>query len=232
MRLVFVGGGTGGHFYPLMAVAEAIRERDQNIELFYMGPDAYNQAALDALAIRLVRVPAGKKRNYFSILNYLDLFKTGFGVATAFFKLLRLYPDAVMSKGGYTSVPVVIAAYLLRIPIVVHESDAVPGRANKLAARFAKTIAIAHPEVAKLFPAGKVVEVGMPIRRAVTNPIPDPQSVIGVGKDRPVVLVTGGSTGAERLNNFVIAALPRLLQHYNVIHQVGEANMEKVSTTA
>ncbi len=236
MRLVFVGGGTGGHFYPLLAVAEAVKERDQaagrETELFYMGPDAYNQAALDALGIRFVRVPAGKKRNYFSILNYLDVFKTLFGVLTAFFKLLRLYPDAIMSKGGYTSVPVVLAGYLLRIPIVVHESDAVPGRANKLAARFARTIAVAHPEVAAMFPAGKVVVTGMPVRRAFTKAIGDPHAVIGVGKERPIILVTGGSSGAERLNNFVIAALPRLLSNYTIIHQVGDKNVEKVSATA
>ena len=142
MRIVFVGGGSGGHFYPLMAIAEAIREQDRaanrDTELYYLGPDVFNEDRLASLQIRFVRVPAGKLRRYRSIQNYFDLFKTAIGIVVAFFKLLKLYPDVVMSKGGFTSVPTVIAASLLRIPIVIHESDAVPGRANKLAARFAR----------------------------------------------------------------------------------------------
>lgn len=236
MRIVFVGGGTGGHFYPLMAVAEALRDRNQaegrGSQLYYMGPEAYSQESLDALSIKFVHCPAGKRRNYFSILNYLDIFKVAFGVVVAFFKLLLLYPDAVMSKGGYTSVPVVIAASLLRIPIVIHESDAVPGKANKIAARFAQTIAIAYPEVAEYFKKKKVINSGMPIRRALKERLPDPYSTLGINKDRPVILVTGGSSGAERLNNFVLAALPRLLEKYAVVHQVGDQNVEKVSSTA
>lgn len=236
MRLVFVGGGTGGHFYPLMAIAEAVVAEDaptgRASELYYMGPDPYNQADLDRLGMRFVRCPAGKRRNYFSLANYFDIFVTGWGVAVAFLKLLWLYPDAVMSKGGYTSVPVVLAAWLLRIPIVVHESDAVPGRANLLAARFARTIGVAYPEVTSRFPKGKAVEVGMPISQAMSAPIPDPYAALGITKDRPVILVTGGSTGAERLNNFVLGALPRLLGSFTVVHQVGEANLEKVSSTA
>ncbi len=236
MRIVLVGGGTGGHFYPLMAVAEAVRERDQGegreTELFYMGPDAYSVESLSALNIKLVRCPAGKKRNYFSLLNYLDGFKTLYGVMVAFVKLLKLYPDVVFSKGGYTSVPITIAASLLRIPVVIHESDAVPGRANKLAARFARIIGIAHAEVADFFPKEKVINVGMPIRRAFMQPINNPHAVLGISKDRPVILVTGGSSGAERLNNFVLAALSKLLATYTVVHQVGDNNVQKVSSAA
>lgn len=236
MRIVLVGGGTGGHFYPLMAVAEAVRERDtqegRETEFFYMGPEAYSAESLSVLNIKLVRCPAGKQRNYFSLLNYFDKLKTLFGVIVAFVKLLRLYPDAVFSKGGYTSVPVTIAASLLRIPVVIHESDAVPGRANKLAARFARIIGTAHKEVAEFFPKEKVINVGMPIRKAFMKPINDPHTVLGISKDRPVILVTGGSSGAERLNDFVLAALPKLLSTYTIVHQVGDKNVEKVSSTA
>jgi UDP-N-acetylglucosamine--N-acetylmuramyl-(pentapeptide) pyrophosphoryl-undecaprenol N-acetylglucosamine transferase len=236
MRLVLVGGGTGGHFYPLMAIAEALRDRDrqagQESELIYMGPSMYHEASLSALNIRFVSCPAGKKRNYFSLANYFDIFVTGWGVMVAFCKLLRLYPDAVMSKGGYTSVPVVLAAWLLRIPIVVHESDAVPGRANLLAARFATSITVAYAEVAEGFRGKKVTEVGMPISRAMRESGADPFGTLGIVKDRPVVLVTGGSSGAERINNFVIGALPQLLTKFTVVHQVGDAHVEKVSSTA
>lgn len=236
MRLVLVGGGTGGHFYPLMAIAESLRERESSlgtpIELFYIGPDPYKAEALAAHNIKYVYCPAGKNRLYRSVLNYLDFFRAAWGVLVAFYQLLKLYPDAVMSKGGYTSVPVTFAAMLLRIPVVVHESDAVPGRANLLAARFAHTIAIAHPEAAEHFKNKNVVESGMPVRRTFRSPINNPHEVIGIPNDRPVILVTGGSSGAERLNNFTLASLPRLLPFYTVIHQVGDANLEKVSSSA
>lgn len=236
MRIVLVGGGTGGHFYPLIAVAESVRDRDQAegrmTELFYMGPDAYNAESLSVLNISFVYCPAGKKRNYFSFLNYLDVFKTLYGVMVAFVKLLKLYPDAVFSKGGYTSVPVTIAAALLRIPVVIHESDAVPGRANKIAARFARYIGVAHEEVIGFFPKEKVINVGMPIRRAFMTRVNDPHGVLGIKNDRPVILVTGGSTGAERLNDFVLGALPKLLSSYTVVHQVGDKNVDKISASA
>lgn len=236
MRLVLVGGGTGGHFYPLIAIAESLRERESSLgtsmELFYMGPDPYNAEALAAHNIKYVYCPAGKNRLYRSFLNYFDFFRAGYGAVVAFFKLLSLYPDAIMSKGGYTSVPVTVAAFLLRIPVVVHESDAVPGRANLLAARFAHTIAVAHGEAAPLFKKKNVVETGMPVRRSFREDIKDPHQVLGIPSDRPVVLITGGSSGAERLNNFTLASLARLLPYYTVIHQVGDPNLTKVSASA
>lgn len=236
MRIVFVGGGSGGHFYPLMAIAEAIKERDYELgtttDLYYLGPEAYKQSVLDEQAIRFVEVPSGKLRRYFSWRNFTDPFKIIWGVFVAFWKLYWLYPDVVMSKGGYTSIPVVFAAWLLRIPIVIHESDALPGRANKFAARFSRYIGVAHDDVASHFDAKKVALVGMPIRSSFFKTIPDPYSVIGVGKDKPVVLVTGGSLGAEKLNNFVLAALPQLLPSYTVVHQTGEVHQSKLAEDA
>ena len=231
-----MGGGTGGHFYPLIAIAEAVRERDAQYgaesELFYLGPEPYNHTALDSVGMRYVYCPAGKQRVYRSLLNFFDKFKIVTGLFVAFFQLLRLYPDAVMSKGGYTSVPVVLAAWLLRIPIVIHESDAVPGRANMLAARFASYIGVAYAEVSSVFPAGKVALVGMPIRRAFLRDVADPYSALGIPKDRPVLLITGGSSGASRLNDFVLRSLNQLLINYTVLHQTGDAHADRVTTDA
>lgn len=236
MRILFVGGGTGGHFYPLIATAEAINERVQSAgstaELFYMGPNPYNQNELDRVGMRFVYCPAGKQRLYFSFLNFIDKFKILGGICVAFYKLFWLYPDVVLSKGGYTSTPVVIAAWLLRIPIVVHESDAVPGRANKLAARLARYIAIAHDDVASYFPTEKVALLGMPIRKSFFNPASDPYALLGLPKDRPVIFVTGGSLGAQRLNDLILNSLDELLPEYTVIHQTGETNQENVTTAA
>lgn len=236
MRFVLVGSGTGGHFYPLIAIAEAIRahdaREDTETELYFMGPEPYNQEALDRHSIKFISCPAGKRRLYRSIRNYVDIFKMVWGTVVAFFKLLRIYPDAIMSKGGYTSIPVVLAAWILRIPIVIHESDAVPGRANAIAARFARYIGIAHDDVAEYFPNEKIALVGMPIRRSFFEKVPNPHAIIGVPNDRPVILVTGGSLGAQRINNLILNALDELLPHYTIIHQTGALHVEEVQRTA
>lgn len=228
MRICFVGSGTGGHFYPLIAIAEAVRARGRDAELFFMGPEPYDQASLDRLQIAFVSCPAGKRRLYRSIRNYLDMFAVIVGVFVAFYKLLWIYPDVVMSKGGYTSVPVVFAAWLLRIPIVIHESDAVAGRANLFAAHFARYIAIAHDDAAQYFPKSKVALVGLPIRRSFFTVTPDPWGTLGIPKDRPVILVTGGSSGAKRINDLMLTALDELLPLYTVVHLVGAANEAEV----
>ena len=133
MRIVLVGGGTGGHFYPLMAIAEALYARAREVgsgapELYFMGPDPYDRKTLESLDIAFISCPAGKARRYASFLNFLDAFSVMGGTLVAIIKLFRIYPDVVMSKGGYTSVPIVLASAFLRIPIVIHESDAKPGR--------------------------------------------------------------------------------------------------------
>lgn len=233
MRIVFVGGGSGGHFYPLIAIAEAIRDRDQALsqstELFYLGPEPYNRDSLARLNITFVYCPSGKRRRYFSLLNFLDIFKTLFGVVCAIKRLYWLYPDVVMSKGGHTSVPIVIAAWLLRIPIVIHESDSVVGRANKFAARFARYIGITFPETAASLPSDKTALTGLPIRKYFFASSPQSQQLFGITDNRPIIFVTGGSGGAERINNLIIDSLDELLPKYTLIHQVGEANFKKMS---
>ncbi|MDE1967202.1 MAG: glycosyltransferase, partial [Patescibacteria group bacterium] len=135
MKILFTGGGTGGHFYPIIAVAEAIRERvkDRKIippQLFYMAPSKYDPRALFDNNIDFVAVPAGKIRRYFSILNFTDAIKTVSGCMAGIIKMFSIYPDVVFSKGGYASFPGVVAARLLRIPLVIHESDSRPGKVN------------------------------------------------------------------------------------------------------
>ncbi|MCA9366179.1 UDP-N-acetylglucosamine--N-acetylmuramyl-(pentapeptide) pyrophosphoryl-undecaprenol N-acetylglucosamine transferase [Candidatus Kaiserbacteria bacterium] len=236
MRVVLVGGGTGGHFYPLMAITEALYERGQSlgidVEVLYMGPDPYDVTELERLHIEHVYCPAGKQRLYRSWRNFTDKFKIIGGIFVAFYKLFWLYPDVVMSKGGYTSIPVIIAAWLLRIPIVIHESDAVPGRANAFAARFSRYIGIAHDDAGPLFAPEKVALIGMPIRKVFFAVDPAPRQTLGIPEGRPLVFIVGGSSGAERINDLVINALDELLPNYIVLHQTGKANFEKVTETA
>ncbi len=234
-RIVLVGGGSGGHFYPLMAVAERLNDAKQagrSISLYYFGPEPYNETELTQNDITFVRIPAGKRRKYFSFLNFLDPFKTLYGLMVAVKKLYFIYPDAVFSKGGYTSVPVVLAAWLLRIPIIIHESDSKPGSANKLAARFARYIGIAYDEVAEFFPAAKVAQVGIPIRKAFMVPDQNPLGALGVPTDRPLIFITGGSLGSLRINNLIIETLDELLLNFTVLHQTGPTHEEHVRKTA
>jgi UDP-N-acetylglucosamine--N-acetylmuramyl-(pentapeptide) pyrophosphoryl-undecaprenol N-acetylglucosamine transferase len=228
MRIGFVGGGTGGHFYPLMAVAESLRKSEHKPDLYYFGPAPYDKKALEENAIQFVGVPAGKVRRYFSIRNFFDPFLIFVGIFVAIVKLYKIYPDVIFSKGGYTSVPLLIAARLLMIPVVIHESDAVPGKANKLAAGQARYIGIAYDDVAKYFAQSRTALVGIPLRTNFRVLSSDPFAELGIPNDgKPLIFVTGGSSGATRLNDLILSSVERLLPHYRIFHQTGlQSNTE------
>jgi len=230
---MFVGGGTGGHFYPLIAVAEELRARPgRQPDLYYMGPVPYEQDELDRLSIRYIWCPAGKKRRYFSILNFIDPFKVVLGFFVAVFKLYVIYPDTIFSKGSYTSVPVLLAARFLRIPVVIHESDAIAGRANLFARKFAHSIAISYPEAAEYFPKEKTALIGIPLRTALRTPPADPFVTLGIPNDRPLIVITGGSLGAEYVNTLVLNSLNALLSEYRIFHLSGKSQYDALRLTA
>lgn len=237
MRIVLTGSGSGGHFYPLMAIAEALREeataRSLMLpELYLMAPDPYDSGSLFAHDITYVHVPAGKVRRYLSVRNITDAAKTFWGTLVALWKLFVLYPDVVMSKGSYTSLPVIIAAFLLRIPIVIHESDARPGRANRIAAPVARRILTAYEKTNEYF-SGTAERVGIPIRKNLAEPYDgDLQRDLGFTPDTPLIFVIGGSQGAERVNDLIITALDELLPEYTIFHQTGEDHLQIVTETA
>lgn len=232
MRICLVGGASGGHFYPLMAVADELRNSQTAPKLYYIGPSPYNREQLAARDITYIYCPAGKLRRYFSLQNFFDLFRNFFGVFIAIWKLYVLYPDVIFSKGGYTAVPVLLAARFLAIPVVIHESDTSPGRANKLAMKFARYIGIAYDDAAAYFPAEKTALVGIPLRTELKQPVDDPFNSLGIPNDKPLIYVTGGSQGAERLNDAVLRSLTTLLPHYRIFHQTGTANLDQMRQTA
>ena len=238
MKILFTAGGTGGHFYPIIAVAEAINDlvRERKLlepELIYAAPEPYDREMLIANGIKFVPTSAGKIRNYFSILNFFDLFKTAWGVLRSVLRIFFLYPDVVFGKGGYASFPTLLAAKLFKIPVIIHESDSVPGRVNRWAGTFAKKIAVSYPETAHYFPKDKVAHTGNPIRKAVLVPTREGAfEFFKLDKELPVIYVTGGSQGAQALNEGLLAALPQLLEKYQVIHQTGEDNLLDISNRA
>lgn len=241
MTIVFTGGGTGGHFYPIIAIAEALDDlvREKRLiapALYYLAPNSFDEKALFANGITYVHVPAGKMRRYASFKNVTDFFITMLGIFSAAITLFRLYPDVVMSKGGYGSVPTVLAARLLRIPVIIHESDAKPGRANLLAAKFAVKIAISFESAAKYFPErvqSKIARTGIPIRKALMRTETEgAQQYLKLEKDIPTILILGGSQGALKINEMLLSSLPRLVSFANIIHQTGHVHFANVQAVA
>jgi UDP-N-acetylglucosamine--N-acetylmuramyl-(pentapeptide) pyrophosphoryl-undecaprenol N-acetylglucosamine transferase len=234
MKIVFTGGGTGGHFYPIIAVAESVRsiadkEKIVDLDLYYYSDAPYDKAALFENGIEFREVTAGKLRIYFSFQNFIDMFKTGIGIIQAIFSLFVLYPDVVFSKGGYGSFPVVCAARILGIPVVLHESDTVPGRVNRWTGKFARRVALSYDEAGQYFPEKNVALTGQPIRKSILDRRTDGAfEYLKLDPSMPTILVLGGSLGAEAINNAILDALPQLLTKYQVIHQTGIANFEEV----
>jgi UDP-N-acetylglucosamine--N-acetylmuramyl-(pentapeptide) pyrophosphoryl-undecaprenol N-acetylglucosamine transferase len=243
MKILFTGGGSGGHFYPIIAIADAVRDivRDERLlapELFFAAPDPYDKKELFERDIRFVQITAGKTRRYFSLLNIIDFFKMGWGIAKAFWKLLFLFPDVVFGKGGYGSFPILCTARILGIPVIIHESDSTPGRANAWAGRFAKKIAISFPETAEYFDPKhehpeRIALTGNPIRKdLMTVAHEGGREFLKIESGVPTVLVLGGSQGADTINEAVLDALPRLIERSFVIHQTGKEHVKEVEETA
>lgn len=239
MTIVFTGGGSGGHFYPIIAIAEAITDlvREKHLvdpKLYYMAPTPFDEKALFENGISFIKTPAGKMRRYFSILNITDSFITLLGTLSAIFTLFRLYPDVVMSKGGYGSVPTTLAARILGIPVIIHESDAKPGRANLLASKWAVRIAISFENAAKFFPEkvqNKIARTGIPIRKALMRVEKEgARQYLGLEEELPTILILGGSQGSMKINEVVVSALPDLVSFSNIIHQTGQANFKDVQS--
>ena len=238
MKILFTGGGTGGHFYPLIAVAEAVHDivREEKLvepALYYAAPEPYDRDMLAANNIVFVPTAAGKMRAYFSLLNFFDSLKTAWGVVRSVFRIFFLYPDVVFGKGGYASFPTLLAARLFRIPVVIHESDAVPGRVNRWAGKFATKIAVSFDEAAQYFPAGKVAHTGNPVRKAMRHVLATGAAeFLHLEPGVPVILLLGGSQGAVALNDALLSALPQLVETYQIIHQTGKANIAEVTGRA
>ncbi len=228
MKIVFAGGGSGGHFYPIIAVVEEVNDivDHENIigaKLYYFSDSPYDREILFENWLLFEQVSAGKR--------FSQIFKILFGFLNALYKMFSIYPDVVFGKGGYASFPTILAARILRIPAVIHESDSTPGRVNRWAGRFARKVAVSFAQAAEFFPEGKVAWTGQPIRKEVAEPAARSEALefFKFESGLPVVLIIGGSQGAELINNTVLDALPRLVESFQVIHQTGVNNWSVVS---
>ncbi|NCQ05979.1 MAG: undecaprenyldiphospho-muramoylpentapeptide beta-N-acetylglucosaminyltransferase [Candidatus Moranbacteria bacterium] len=231
-RIVLTGGISGGHTFPLVAVSRSIRKQlSGNVEFLFIGSKGnFESTAMAEEGIPTQYILTGKWRRYFSFQNLIDLFRLPIGFIQALVKLLFFMPDAVFSKGGSASVPVVLASWVYHIPVLTHDSDAVAGKANRFLARFATRIAVAYPSAHNFFPTDKTVLTGNPVREELL--LGDPgrfSKEFGLELDKMVILVLGGSQGAQILNEAILRILPGLLErNIQVVHQTGEKNYETI----
>ncbi len=232
IRILLTGAGSGGHVFPLIAVArELVREAIEKqvvLELHYLGPEDRWTKILAEENVRMHRIPAAKLRRYAAGMgaNLLDVPKFIGALILAFFKMFWLMPDAVLSKGGPGALPVVLTAWFFRVPVLVHDSDAQPGVTTLLSARFAKKIAVSFDAAAKFFPAKKVILTGNPVR---TGLVPDmkpelAKQALGFDPQMPLLLVLGGSQGSTRINEFLVLNLKGIISAAQVLHQTGADN--------
>jgi UDP-N-acetylglucosamine--N-acetylmuramyl-(pentapeptide) pyrophosphoryl-undecaprenol N-acetylglucosamine transferase len=220
--VVIAGGGTGGHTSPGLAVASVLRRR--GIECVWIGSTGGIEARrAPEHGIAYHAIPTGKLRRYWARENLTDLaLNVPAGMVAAFRLLRRLRPGVVFGTGGFVAVPVVIAAAVARIPIVIHEQTAAPGLANRIAARFARRIAVSWADGSSVFPAAKVVLTGNPLRPELrSGSRADAVARFGLDPSVSLLYVTGGAQGATRINRAVGEALPMLLEHTQIIHQCG-----------
>ena len=223
------GGGSGGHFFPLIAVAREIKKTQAETEFIFIGPSTIGEEALAIEGIPHKKIMSGKFRRYGSVKNFVDIFKFPVGFFQSLWYLFSFMPNALLSKGGYGSVPVVLAAWIFRIPILTHESDSIPGLANKISAKLSKRIAISFKSTLKFFPEKKVALTGNPVRHEIlTGSREEGLKMFNPSGQKPVILIWGGSQGAQALNDVVFAALPSLLTICNIIHQCGQTNLEPI----
>lgn len=220
LTICLTGGGTAGHVSPHFALLPLLISL--NHDVFYIGSSGIESTLVPQRGIPFYTIPVGKLRRYFSLQNLFDIFKIIAGILCAFNLLLQHKPDVVFSKGGFVSVPVAIAAWLLRIPVISHESDMSPGLATKIVAKFAKKILYTFPETGKKLSV-EAEYVGTPIRQELfQGDAETAKRLCRFGPEtRPTLLVMGGSQGAEKLNIVLEQCLPKLVEKFYVIHLTG-----------
>ncbi len=232
--MALIGGGSGGHVYPLVAIAKKLKELGQqkgiDVKIALIGSGDFLKNAAKDNGFSFKGVMSGKRRRYSSVSNFTDILKMPFGMFQAFWHLLWFMPDVAFAKGGHASVLPGFAAWFYRIPLYIHESDSVPGEANLKLSRFAKKVFTSFESANAAF-AGKDVElVGNPIRQDVAGGNREEAlQYFKLDTLRKTILVLGGSQGAQNLNNVITNSVVQLTGEFQVIHQVGQTNFKEVS---
>lgn len=223
-KIVFTGGGSAGHVTPNIAIISEL----ENWDIHYIGSrKGIEKELIEKMNIPYYGISSGKLRRYIDFENIVDVFRVMKGFAEARRLLKKLKPTLVFSKGGFVSVPVVIAAKSLGIPIYIHESDMTPGLANKISTRFATKIFTSFDETKAYFPAEKTTVIGSPIRKELlTGSSERGRKLLGFDRKRPILTIMGGSLGAKKINEVVRGSLNQLTESFQIVHLCGRNNTE------
>lgn len=227
LKIVFTGGGTAGHVTPNIALINVLKDDDWQID--YIGsPDGIEQAMITAIHIPYHAVSSGKLRRYFSWKNFFDPLKIILGIVQSYRVLRKIKPNVVFSKGGFVAFPVVVGAWLNRIPVIAHESDMSPGLANRLSFPFVNQICVTFAAAKKHFKQQDKVEVtGTPLRQELFNgDKAKGLALCGFNTEKPCLLIIGGSQGARAMNDCVRQLLDTLCQRFQVIHLCGKGKVD------
>jgi UDP-N-acetylglucosamine--N-acetylmuramyl-(pentapeptide) pyrophosphoryl-undecaprenol N-acetylglucosamine transferase len=232
VNIAFTGGGTGGHIYPGLAVVEGLKNRleGRDYRIFWIGSNAgMDRSIVEGAGLEFFGIPAGKLRRYFTLKTIPDTFKVAAGFFAARRLLKKQKTDILFSKGGFVSVPPCAAAASLGIPVFTHESDFSPGLATRLNLRFVRRtggrVFVSYSDTLRSMPAAlldRVLVSGNPVRSEFRHADPAKgRAFLGLGSERRILLVLGGSQGAKEVNTLIRAALANLCRHYTVVHQYG-----------
>ena len=225
-RIILTGGGTAGHVTPNIALLPRLKELQYDIH--YIGSyQGIEKELIEPFGIPYHGISTGKLRRYLSARNLTDPFRVlkGMGEARRLIKILD--PDVIFSKGGFVSVPVVLAGKRRHVPTIIHESDMTPGLANKLSLPAATKVCCNFPETLEHLPAGKAVLTGSPIRQELLSGDKyKALDFLGFTPDKPVILIIGGSLGAVAVNEAIRAVLPELLKTFQVVHLCGKGKID------
>ncbi len=226
-KIVLTGGGTAGHVTPNIALLPKLKEAGYSIS--YIGSyDGIEKKLIEDCHIPYHGISSGKLRRYFSWKNFTDPFRVLAGFSQARTVLRKIDPDIVFSKGGFVSVPVVLAAKKLKIPVIIHESDITPGLANKIAMRSASKICCNFPETLSYLPKEKAVLTGSPIRQELfLGNKENGLNLCSFHTDKPVLMIIGGSIGSVFINNSIRQILPELTKDFQIIHICGKGNVSE-----
>ena len=230
-KILMTGGGTAGHVTPNIALMPALKEAGYDIE--YIGSvNGMEKDLIQATGVPYHGISSGKLRRYFDWKNFSDPFRVIKGYGQAISLMKKIKPDVVFSKGGFVSVPVVLAAKHCHIPAIIHESDITPGLANRIAIKGAKKVRCNFPETMKYLPSDKAVLTGSPIRRELFSGNADNALKLCKFPDhnKPVLLIIGGSLGSKIVNEAVRKVLPELLEKFYIIHLCGKGNLDNSLT--
>lgn len=226
-RILLTGGGTAGHVTPHLAVLPRLQAL--GIDIHYIGRQTgIERELIEPLGIPYHPIATGKLRRYLDWQNVTDIARIFQGLLAALGLIRQLRPDVVFSKGGFVACPVVWAAWVRRVPVIIHESDMTPGLANKLSLPFATKICYSFPETAAYLPKNKAIHTGIPIRESLlTGNADEGRRICGFTTAKPVVLVIGGSQGSAAINAAMRAALPDLGKTYHVAHICGQGGVAR-----